>query len=1112
MRHRVSRTQNRSRPSPSVECLEARTLLSVSRLDLGAFDRLQVETEQYSPSRILVRYRPEAEVALQSSGTLPGTALDLVPGLREVTLGDGVNVASALATYQTDPNVLYAQPDYVVRLDTIVVPNDPNYLDGTLWGLNNTGQSGGTIDADIDAPEAWDMNTGTGNMVVAVIDTGVDYTHPDLAANIWTNSGEIAGNGHDDDGNGYVDDIHGYDFYNNDGDPMDDHGHGTHVAGTIGAVGDNGLGVVGVAWHVQIMALKFLNASGNGYLSDAIAALGYAVRMGAKVSNNSYSGEDQAPAIANAIASARDGGHIFVAAAGNTGTNTDVRPAYPSSYTFDNLVAVAATDRNDQVASFSNYGLKSVDLAAPGVDILSTSKGGQYAVQSGTSMAAPYVTGAIALVWDRHPDWTYDQVIARVLSTVDPVSSLAGRSVTGGRLNVGRAIDTFPPTADILDVTPNPRTDSVDSISIVFSEPVNGITVDDLNLSRDGTPLDLSGANLSTTDGVTWLLSNLGPLTAPAGSYTLTLVALHSEISDQAGNLLAESTTESWSVTSSQTLRIAALTPSSSGFLVAFTKPIDPSTLNLYSAGTFGPADLVVTRNGIPVRGTLIVAPDNRSLTFLASGGPLATGSYSVTLRGAADGFRDNDADPLDGDGDGTPGGDYTTTFVSASSSSRVLSLPDFARGAGQDVNIPHPTTGIPLRLNDGDGLTSLTATLDYDPALLTINGITTDLPGASATVDTSTPGLARITVTTPTALAAGPIELARLLATVPTSAPYGAKQVLDLGDVVVNGGTIAAVADDAVQVAAFAGDVDGSTTINSVDSLFILQYVTNVRDGFTAYPTADPAILGDVDGGGSINSVDSLFILQYVTNVDPGLSRVPPRPSGLAPLSGGPDPKLSLPRDLSAAPGDTLSVPLTLEQTDPTTIALTSFDLVIAFDPSVFTVSGARLGGLSAGFTLLPVVIDATAGVVRIHGLRSTPLSLAPGTVGTLAELELVVRPDAMPGMTSLNLLAATPTPRGPVFTGLNGGGLTLVPAPTNAADDPVDGVVTITTATVNDAHRAFDCRSFTSLGSGRPNRHLGPMGRFDRPMAVVGTDSGGGTRQAVRMLRSGAAPNRSR
>ncbi len=486
-------------------------------------------------------------------------------------------------------------------------------------------------------------------------------------------------------------------------------------------------------------------------------------------------------------------------------------------------------------------------------------------------------------------------------------------------------------------------------------------------------------------------------------------------------------------------LQIASFDAIASGFTATFDRPFDPSSLNLYAAGTLGPTDLTVTRDGIPVRGTLVVAADNQALTFVATGGPLAPGVYGVSLRTGIDSFHAaDDAAPLESSA-------TSHTFTVASSSARVLRLPDFARGAGQDVNIPHPTTGIPLRLNDGDGLTSLTATLDYDPALLTINGITTDLPGASATVDTSTPGLARITVTTPTALAAGPIELARLLATVPTSAPYGAKQVLDLGDVVVNGGTIAAVADDAVQVAAFAGDVDGSTTINSVDSLFILQYVTNVRDGFTAYPTADPAILGDVDGGGSINSVDSLFILQYVTNVDPGLSRVPPRPSGLAPLSGGPDPKLSLPRDLSAAPGDTLSVPLTLEQTDPTTIALTSFDLVIAFDPSVFTVSGARLGGLSAGFTLLPVVIDATAGVVRIHGLRSTPLSLAPGTVGTLAELELVVRPDACSGVSSLNLLAVTSTPRGPVFTGLNGGTLSLVPAPTNAADDPIDGRVMI-------------------------------------------------------------------
>ena len=278
-----------------------------------------------------------------------------------------------------------------------------------------------------------------------------------------------------------------------------------------------------------------------------------------------------------------------------------------------------------------------------------------------------------------------------------------------------------------------------------------------------------------------------------------------------------------------------------------------------------------------------------------------------------------------------------------------------------------------------------------------------------------------------------------------PTTAPYGAKQVLDLGDVVVNGGTIAAVDDDAVQVAAYAGDVDGGTTINSVDSLFILQYVTNVRDGFTAYPTADPAILGDVDGGGSINSVDSLFVLQYVTNVDPGLSRVPPRPSGLAPSSGGPDPKLSLPRDLSAAPGESFTVPLTLEQTDPTTIALTSFD------------AGDRLR--SVGLHGLGSASGRVVG--RFHAVASGRRRDGGGGSDSRPAVDAPVAGSG-DGRDAGGAGACGPVRRGrwrdvvepaggdadaeaPVFTGLNGGGLTLVPAPTNAADDPVDGVVTI-------------------------------------------------------------------
>ena len=228
-------------------------------------------------------------------------------------------------------------------------------------GAPQHGQSGGTPDADIDAPETWSFQTGA-QVVIGVIDTGVDRTHPDLAANIWTNPGEIAGNGLDDDGNGYVDDVHGWDFVNGDNDPMDDHGHGTHCAGTIAGIGDNGIGVAGVCWSARIMALKFLDAGGYGTTSDAVLAVEYATANGARLTSNSWGRHGYSAALYDAIAAARDAGALFIAAAGNDGVNNDLSPHYPSSYDLSDIIAVAATDRNDGLANFSCYGAASVDV------------------------------------------------------------------------------------------------------------------------------------------------------------------------------------------------------------------------------------------------------------------------------------------------------------------------------------------------------------------------------------------------------------------------------------------------------------------------------------------------------------------------------------------------------------------------------------------------------------------------------------------------------------------------------------------------------------------------------------------------------------------------------
>ncbi len=290
-----------------------------------------------------------------------------------VKLPDGKSVEEAIAENwgARDRRILVVEPNYRVRAARI--PNDPFFPE--LWGMHNTGQTGGTEDADIDAPEAWDIATGVpegSDVIVGVIDSGIDYLHPDLVANMWVNPGEIPGNGIDDDGNGYIDDVHGYDFFGDDGDPSDAYGHGTHCAGTIAGVGDNGLGVAGVNWRCKVMALRFLNASGGGNTGDAIEAVIYGVHNGAKILSNSWGGGGYSEALELAITYARDNGVLFVAAAGNYGWDIDSEPYYPASYEVSNVISVAATDHRDLLASFSNYGDESVDVGAPGVSIFSS--------------------------------------------------------------------------------------------------------------------------------------------------------------------------------------------------------------------------------------------------------------------------------------------------------------------------------------------------------------------------------------------------------------------------------------------------------------------------------------------------------------------------------------------------------------------------------------------------------------------------------------------------------------------------------------------------------------------------------------------------------------------
>lgn len=456
----------------------------------------------FTPGELLVRFGQRADAAeltieqrdmvlADIGGAVIEREYSIVPGLCLVKLSDVITVEEALQQLGNAEGVLYAQPNYKVWALSIL-PDDPMF--GELWGMHNTGQTGGTADADIDAPEAWEVATGTDSVIVAVIDTGVDYTHPDLAANMWINEAEFNGTaGVDDDGNGYVDDIYGYDCCNNDPDPLDDEGHGSHVSGTIGAVGNNGVGVTGVCWNVRIMAVKFLNETGSGSTSDAIESVQYATLMGAQVMSNSWGGGAYSKSLEDAIKAAGDAGILFVAAAGNGhGVNNDINPHYPSSYDLDNVIAVLSTDYHDDLSDHSNYGPISVDIGAPGGDpdceICSCYMGGGYYCAYGTSMATPHVSGACALIWSISPSLTRQEVKDTILRTADPLPSLAGRCVSNGRLNLHNAVlETRASWVEFMPVTGTIASGQAKDVTVTFNayEPVGTYQGEIIILSSD---------------------------------------------------------------------------------------------------------------------------------------------------------------------------------------------------------------------------------------------------------------------------------------------------------------------------------------------------------------------------------------------------------------------------------------------------------------------------------------------------------------------------------------------------------------------------------------------------------------------------------------------------
>lgn len=420
-------------------------------------------TKEDNEPEVLVRFKPGVTLAeikkiTAMNNDVVEDEIEAVKGLTAIDDLDNADAETVAEQYREMSGVVsYAEPNYQIKLDdpaqaysvqdgvhrvpSDASPDDPQF--GQQWALNNIGQDGGTKGADIKALEAWQQTQGSDKVVVAVLDSGVDYTHTDLRANMWLRPDNLPQ--YTDDELGTFNDENGFNGTDNAADPMDDNGHGTHCAGIIGAEGNNGEGIAGVNWNVRIMPLKFMGRGGFGTTKDAIEAINYAIDrkqhgVNVRVINASWGSTQRSKALEDAIRAAGEQGILFVAAAGNDGSNNDKRPHYPSNYDLPNVISVAALDRNDQLTSFSNWGPKTVHIAAPGKDIDSTWLNDDYREASGTSMAAPHVAGVAALILAKEPNLSVEKLRERLLRSVDSIDSLKGKIESGGRLDAAKAL------------------------------------------------------------------------------------------------------------------------------------------------------------------------------------------------------------------------------------------------------------------------------------------------------------------------------------------------------------------------------------------------------------------------------------------------------------------------------------------------------------------------------------------------------------------------------------------------------------------------------------------------------------------------------------------------
>jgi subtilisin family serine protease len=577
------------------------------------------------PGQLLVGFGPHSTHAAQAAAVhaAGGQVLRRFGPINVALVGISGPRGRAVAALRAQHAVRFAEPNFIVHTDA--VPNDPSF--SSQWGLRNTGQTvnfyPGTAGDDIHAPSAWDVTTGSRAVKVGVLDTGVDLVHPDLAPNIWSNPGEscpgCGTNGVDDDGNGFADDVHGWNCLAGSNDPSDDNGHGTHVSGILGAAGNNGRGVTGVNWQVGIVPIKFIGAGGSGTTADAICGILYGISAGVNVINASWGDTEYSQALYDAIAQADQHGVLFVAAAGNDGQNNDTTPHYPASYDLPNVISVAATESNDNETWFTDYGQGSVDIGAPGQNILSTWPGGGYQYEDGTSMATPFVAGAAALVKAAFPDASAMGTKALLLQTADPTASLTGDTTSGGRLDLSAAVHCSGNGEVWIDspsqgfVAAAGQAIPVRVIASRCASPT-GVTV---SASGNGAPIDLTPRGDGLYTG-TYLPASAGPVTIQASATAVT------------------TSTETVSGTVPQTI-VAGGAP------VTVSMPTVGQKAILAFAGTAGQRiSAAVTNATIKLATISIRNPDGTSLgssTMFGTGGGFVdtrtlaqTGTYTITV------------------------------------------------------------------------------------------------------------------------------------------------------------------------------------------------------------------------------------------------------------------------------------------------------------------------------------------------------------------------------------------------------------------------------------------------------------------------------------------------